>query len=185
MPIVEAPRCPVCYQRVNAADVRREALRRKEWPGYPPWGIRCPNCRSELGIRRWPLFVIAVGLVLAMALTSPWLVSRAKRVSEDLGMLAVLALVGAAYLIYLQWAPLFVQLRRPRPDEVLRIEKTLAEKLAADAEYQKEVAEVDERNEWIEEASRDARPSWRCSACHEENPGNFDVCWNCEKPRPA
>jgi hypothetical protein len=20
---------------------------------------------------------------------------------------------------------------------------------------------------------------WRCSACWEENPGNFDVCWNC------
>jgi len=24
-----------------------------------------------------------------------------------------------------------------------------------------------------------------CPACHEENPGNFDVCWRCDKELPA
>jgi hypothetical protein len=183
MSLLEAPRCPVCYQRVNAQDVRREVLRRKEWPAYPPWGIRCPGCRTELGIRRWPVFVAGAFLLLTLGLASQWLLARAKAVHEDLGMLAAFALVIAFVLAYTRWAPLFAQLRRPGPTEHLRIEKTIAEKLAADADYQEEVAEVDERNEWIEEASREARGPWRCSACREENPGNFDVCWNCEKAR--
>jgi predicted RNA-binding Zn-ribbon protein involved in translation (DUF1610 family) len=25
------------------------------------------------------------------------------------------------------------------------------------------------------------RPDWRCSHCGEENPGHFEVCWNCER----
>ena len=24
-----------------------------------------------------------------------------------------------------------------------------------------------------------SRSSWTCSHCHEENPGSFEVCWNC------
>ncbi len=23
------------------------------------------------------------------------------------------------------------------------------------------------------------RPAWTCSGCREENPGTFDLCWNC------
>jgi hypothetical protein len=26
-------------------------------------------------------------------------------------------------------------------------------------------------------------PSWRCSSCREENPGNFEQCWKCQKER--
>ncbi len=26
------------------------------------------------------------------------------------------------------------------------------------------------------------RPDWTCPACEEENPGTFDVCWNCGRP---
>ncbi len=25
------------------------------------------------------------------------------------------------------------------------------------------------------------KPDWTCSACDEENPGTFDICWNCGK----
>lgn len=25
---------------------------------------------------------------------------------------------------------------------------------------------------------------WTCSHCHEENPGNFDECWKCQRNRP-
>lgn len=185
MPLLEAPRCPVCYQCVNAEDVRREVLRRKEWPTYPPWGIRCPGCRTELGIRRWPVVVAGALLFLTLGLVGQWILAHAKPVSEELQLLTVLALFCAFFLVYTRWAPLLAQLRRPEPNELLRIEKTLAEKLAADADYQEELAELDERNAWIEEANRDTRGPWRCSACHEENPGNFEVCWNCEKARPV
>jgi hypothetical protein len=28
------------------------------------------------------------------------------------------------------------------------------------------------------------RADWKCSSCHEENPGNFELCWNCGAPAP-
>jgi hypothetical protein len=27
--------------------------------------------------------------------------------------------------------------------------------------------------------------SWTCPHCHEENPGNFEECWKCQKNRPT
>jgi hypothetical protein len=29
----------------------------------------------------------------------------------------------------------------------------------------------------------DAGPSWMCAHCHEENPGNFEECWKCQRNR--
>jgi hypothetical protein len=26
--------------------------------------------------------------------------------------------------------------------------------------------------------------NWTCRGCGEENPGNFELCWNCQGPRP-
>lgn len=26
---------------------------------------------------------------------------------------------------------------------------------------------------------------WLCPACHEENEGGFEACWNCQAPRPG
>jgi len=31
----------------------------------------------------------------------------------------------------------------------------------------------------IDESPADERPEWTCGGCGEENPGNFDVCWQC------
>ena len=28
-----------------------------------------------------------------------------------------------------------------------------------------------------------SRPSWPCRHCREENPGTFEVCWNCSQER--
>ena len=25
-------------------------------------------------------------------------------------------------------------------------------------------------------------PDWKCTACSEDNAGNFTICWNCQKP---
>jgi hypothetical protein len=27
--------------------------------------------------------------------------------------------------------------------------------------------------------------SWQCASCGEENPGEFDICWKCQKNRPT
>jgi len=26
---------------------------------------------------------------------------------------------------------------------------------------------------------------WACPSCSEKNPGNFELCWNCNAPRPG
>jgi hypothetical protein len=26
---------------------------------------------------------------------------------------------------------------------------------------------------------------WTCPSCSEKNPGNFELCWNCDTPRPG
>lgn len=31
----------------------------------------------------------------------------------------------------------------------------------------------------------DPRPAWRCPSCGEMVEADFDVCWNCQKPRHA
>lgn len=30
-----------------------------------------------------------------------------------------------------------------------------------------------------------ALPDWKCAACHEDNPGTFDSCWQCGAQRGA
>jgi hypothetical protein len=29
------------------------------------------------------------------------------------------------------------------------------------------------------------RADWSCPSCHEENPGNFELCWNCGAAAPG
>jgi hypothetical protein len=29
------------------------------------------------------------------------------------------------------------------------------------------------------------RADWKCPSCREENPGNFELCWNCGAPAPG
>ena len=33
-------------------------------------------------------------------------------------------------------------------------------------------------------ADEDATPGWICTNCHEKNPENFEICWECKHARP-
>jgi hypothetical protein len=37
---------------------------------------------------------------------------------------------------------------------------------------------------WPPAKDPDLGPSWICAHCHEDNPGNFDECWKCQRNRP-
>lgn len=37
----------------------------------------------------------------------------------------------------------------------------------------------------VQESSDDTRPSWICRGCREENPGTFEACWKCQRPRES
>jgi hypothetical protein len=167
-------------------DVRREVSRRRTFFDRTHWGVRCPACRTVLGVVRWPIFVIGysafVGAGLALL---KWVLPAAERVSKDLAFLAVIAFLLAWAWLADRCAPFLARLRRPEPNERLVAKKPIEEELAEDPEYQQQLAELDERNAWIESAGHTAGPPWRCGSCGEENPPNFDVCWNCEKARPT
>jgi len=41
--------------------------------------------------------------------------------------------------------------------------------------------------EWEKQSRADptgSHPSWKCAQCGESVEGNFDICWNCQGPRP-
>ncbi len=71
----------------------------------------------------------------------------------------------------------------PGPREEIVVEKSQAEKNAADPDYQEQLQELDELNDWIDKTRAAPAPSWRCKNCGEDNPGNFEVCWNCPKEK--
>lgn len=35
----------------------------------------------------------------------------------------------------------------------------------------------------VNEPASAARADWQCAGCGETVPGNFDTCWNCQRPR--
>jgi hypothetical protein len=37
---------------------------------------------------------------------------------------------------------------------------------------------------WPPVKDADVVPSWTCAHCHEENPGNFEEYWKCQRNRP-
>ena len=41
-----------------------------------------------------------------------------------------------------------------------------------------------ERHRWLKSQAL-THTAWYCTQCHEENPGNFGVCWNCQAARPG
>jgi len=37
---------------------------------------------------------------------------------------------------------------------------------------------------WPPAVEKAPGPTWICEQCHEENPGNFEECWKCQRIRP-
>lgn len=177
------PNCPNCGQPVNHGDLRREFWRRGNFDDKPH-GIECPTCHQVLKLSKWRSNVLAVVLYAALPISAvffPGQWQHLDRESTQFVAVLILILVG---IVYMRWAPLLARLVRPAPGEKVMVDKPLEVMLAEDPEYQRDMQELDELNEWRERANSPNRREWRCAECGEENPANFDICWKCQKPNP-
>ena len=188
MALFSEPPCPQCGQRLPlrqlwaAADTDKNgALRRN-------CGIVCPQCGMRLRVfqARASIFRI-LSLVLSVAIAAllvqqifPYKVKDAR---------AILTLcVGLPLVFFLnRFAPCFARVGEITDQEVLEFPlspKPVAEEPeSAEAKGQRELSEA------MDEAqnggpSSAASSGWRCASCGEENPGEFVICWKCQKNRP-
>lgn len=53
-----------------------------------------------------------------------------------------------------------------------------------DAEMARQILTEWEQAQAQPHSEKESAASWRCSSCGETVEDNFDLCWNCETPRP-
>jgi hypothetical protein len=187
MPLFSEPPCPQCGQSLPlrqlwaVADTERSgALRGK-------CGIICPQCGSRLRIFQarasfFRIFSLVLSIAVAFFLVQRILPHGARDARK------ILTLCVALPLIFFldRFAPCFAQVRETKDQDTLEFPlspKPAAEKPeSTEAKGQRELAEA--MDEAKNGGSDSVSPSgWRCPSCGEENPGEFDLCWKCQKSR--
>ena len=177
------PICPNCSQPVDPRDLRREFFRRRSPFSETRYGLECPTCHQILKLKRWRSY--ALGLVLyPAAIVTPIAAARHLPPLDHDSELILFLACGAAYAaVYFLWAPRLAMLERPAPDEQLVAGRSFEANQEDDPQYREYLRELDEQNEWVEQVNSPRRSPWRCTACGEENPETFDICWKCGGPR--
>lgn len=105
-------------------------------------------------------------------------------VSRDDAIMIMLPIVFLALGAVAPWIPLFARLVPPETGESVTVTRSFEEQVADYPEYEKEMKDLEAVAEWAEEVRDPARTPWHCTACDEDNPATFDVCWKCQKERP-
>jgi hypothetical protein len=143
-------------------------------------GIVCPTCGVKLRVlqgRAQLSYVLVFGLPFALLL----LVGQAIPLnsgtpSAKIALLCLGAIYFGGFILQQHYFPRLLQLRYLRDGEVVDYPLAKAAKeQAAEDEF------FDEQREM--ESPDTGKPAWKCASCGEENPGNFDVCWKCQKER--
>jgi hypothetical protein len=180
-------RCPECGSRFDMRKVvktwhrlRDPVFTGRELP-LPDWGMRCRQCGyiltgasayrcPECGTEFDPLNARPTGTWFALT----------PAMCEELAMPAVEVLLTSENI------PFFADESRT-VYEIVMGQRFLGYKLIVASEFYFDVAYIVRRAaEDVARARGEAGDEmWRCGKCQEENPPTFDVCWNCESPRPA
>jgi hypothetical protein len=147
-------------------------------------GIVCPVCGVKLRVLQgrvvasWALALVSPLIVLAI-LDSLSPVDH-DSVSGKIRLVEFMALFGGGFVLQWRWTPRLLRLRFVNDGETVEYPlviraRELAEERAADAKLLEEQLEL--------ESPDVGKPAWTCAKCHEENPGNFDICWKCQAAR--
>jgi hypothetical protein len=75
--------------------------------------------------------------------------------------------------------PSFIRNENPPDPGVPIFDPTLC--VINDGDYEQAIALIKARHE--EESQ--PRADWKCPSCSEINPGNFEICWQCQTARPG
>jgi hypothetical protein len=122
--------------------------------------------------------LLPIGLAFLLAYFSP--VDR-DSVSGKIRLIGLIAVYIGAVVLQWRWTPRLLRLRFVNDGETVEYPlviraRDFAQERAAEAKWAEEQADL--------ESPDTGRPAWACAKCHEENPGNFGMCWKCQAARP-
>jgi len=178
-------RCPECGLRISIRELIRPWTRLRnprvsgnELP-VPDWGLTCPTCRRPLrGLpeHRCPQCGEAFD-PQAFRPPGQWFVL-------DAGLCGSLPIAGVQALLAAEAVPYFPVAAKSLA-EIYGGQAINLSGLRVPSEFFFEVLGLLQAARVEMAAARvKARTSfWICRGCGEENPGHFDICWNCQGAR--
>lgn len=134
---------------------------------------RCPECGRTFTVEEY----IPPG-------DFPFLIVEGKEVRPSQEVIALLRQARIPYMEMMPPAEAVLSsmgLRSKRPHGQLTVQRDMYFH-AIDLLRRRRLGEL------VETSSEPDRPDWNCPSCNEENPGTFEVCWNCghaASPGPA
>jgi hypothetical protein len=181
MSLLELPRCPNCNSEVDLKELWRAAPksgRGSQLAGKI--GVVCPVCGIKLRVLDGRARILSVGLFIVMVCSAAAVGKMSKSYGNDRTVLVVFGILCiAGYIFFQKSFSRLLQLRILEEGETAGFPLiTLAEDLATWR------AAADSERVNLEPVGNTG-PGWTCGKCHEENPGNFDICWKCQAERPA
>jgi hypothetical protein len=168
MTLIRHPACPACGVPVALDGLYAAASTSRTGRLLGgPYGLHCPSCGTLLRVSD-PLVPLASLLLVALpAGLIAWMFRGPLEVNLQFG--AVMIAIPVLMLLQPGYAQRFARLAHAAGKE--RLVMPLEPSPAAAAPADQEVVYTG------------ATTPWHCSACGEENPANFAVCWHCQAPR--
>jgi predicted amidophosphoribosyltransferase len=175
-------RCPECGEPLDIPELVRSWTRLRgprffgdESP-LPDYGLTCAACDAALAGAERSVCPGCGEPFDAQALRPPgeWFILDRK-------MCAPLAVPGAEALLAHEGVPHF-EVKEDALGKIWGTQSITVDRLWVASEFYFEVLWLLARaRREVEQAQADAR-TWVCQGCREENPGHFEVCWNCGHP---
>jgi hypothetical protein len=184
MPIFREPPCPQCGQVFPTRQLWKVAPPNRFYLLNGKCGIACPHCGMHLRVFQSGVAIFSVAvLFMAMGLLYVALAT----VSDKDAVVIVLALIMIpAVILQVRFAPCFARVGVVT-DET-GIEYPLAPRpMAPETDGERDEHEFAEAMSQApaSETLQGGASAWKCASCGEDNPGEFDVCWKCQRDRPA
>ncbi len=179
-------RCPECGHAFRMEDVVKpwHRLRPPRFTGeelpLPDFDLHCRRCDQPLAgaVSR------ACPHCAAPFAPGDFLPPRAWFVIDQ-ALAHDLALAGVESMLAAENVP-FTRATGKALAEIYGTAPIVGSSLLAPTDFYFEVRWLLQRaREAIEQRRRQPQADWTCPACGEAVPGHFDVCWNCQTPRPG
>ena len=186
MPLLSEPRCPQCGFPLPTRQLWRVAGTNKLNLLTKKCGIVCPQCQVRLQVRQTYVLIFNLAIPVVAAVVALFCIRLFPKLDKDGQTIVLLAMLTPVVIFQARFAPCFAQVALVSSDMALdyplapRPVKPESDEEQAQREIVEAIAEAQNS-----EATRPLVESWICVSCGEENPGEFDICWKCQKVRPA
>jgi hypothetical protein len=179
MSLLDPPRCPNCNSDIDLTELWRAAPKSGD-AIVDRVALACPTCGVKLRVlqtRSYVIGLLAFMIPFALAAVAIYLVPVARGSMNDIIRKGILLVVLFGIIrLHKRYIPRLLTVRLLRDNEPARF--PLAPSTVPEPE-----GEVPSSNALDLEPIQDDQPVWVCPTCHEENPGNFNECWKCQKLR--